>query len=87
MQVVNALIEADKPFDLLVIPGANHTSGGAYGQHKRFDYFIEHLYGINPPVWADLEAARTNDEAVAAVADGQDWSEIRETWIDNGWRR
>ena len=27
MQVVNALIKADKTFDLLVIPGAGHTSG------------------------------------------------------------
>lgn len=57
MQVVNALIEANKPFDLLVIPGAGHTSGGEYGQHKRMDYFVKHLHGIEPPAWADLEAA------------------------------
>ena len=28
MWVVNALIKADKVFDLQVIPGAGHTSGG-----------------------------------------------------------
>ncbi len=63
MQVVNALIEANKPFDLLVIPGAGHTSGGEYGQHKRFDYFVKHLHGIEPPEWADLEAALNETES------------------------
>jgi len=63
MQVVNALIKADKPFDLLVIPGANHTSGGDYGQHKRFDYFVEHLLDLKPPSWAALEAALATDDA------------------------
>jgi len=57
MQVVDALIEADKPFDLLVIPGANHTSGGEYGQHKRIDFFVEHLLDIKAPRWAELAAA------------------------------
>ena len=62
MQVVNALIEADKPFDLLVIPGANHTSGGEYGQHKRIDFFVEHLLGNKAPRWAELAAALQGEE-------------------------
>jgi dipeptidyl aminopeptidase/acylaminoacyl peptidase len=49
MQVVNALIKANKVFDLLVIPGADHTDGGPYGQHKRDDFFVHHLLGIEPP--------------------------------------
>jgi dipeptidyl aminopeptidase/acylaminoacyl peptidase len=49
MQVVDALIKADKYFDLLVIPGAGHTSGGAYGDRKRYDFFVEHLLGVRPP--------------------------------------
>jgi len=32
MQVVDALIKADKTFDLLVIPGGGHGIGGAYGE-------------------------------------------------------
>ena len=48
-QVVDALIEADKNFDLLVIPGAGHTNGGAYGNKKRNDFFVHHLMGIEPP--------------------------------------
>jgi hypothetical protein len=51
MQVVNRLILANKNFDLLVIPNADHTSGGAYGDHKRFDFFVHHLRGLDPPAW------------------------------------
>jgi dipeptidyl aminopeptidase/acylaminoacyl peptidase len=49
MQVVNALIKANKTFDLLVLPGAGHTSGGAYGDRKRNDFFVHHLMGVEPP--------------------------------------
>jgi dipeptidyl aminopeptidase/acylaminoacyl peptidase len=49
MQVVNALIKANKSFDLLVIPGADHTSGGPYGDRKRNDFFVHHLMGVEPP--------------------------------------
>jgi dipeptidyl aminopeptidase/acylaminoacyl peptidase len=49
MQVVNALIKAKKTFDLLVIPGADHTSGGDYGDRKRWDFFVHHLHGVEPP--------------------------------------
>ena len=51
MQVVNALIEADKDFDFLMVPGANHGSGGAYGTRKRFDFFVQHLLGVDAPNW------------------------------------
>jgi dipeptidyl aminopeptidase/acylaminoacyl peptidase len=51
MQVVNALIKENKAFDLLVIPGANHTNGGAYGDRKRYDFFVHHLLGVEPPDW------------------------------------
>lgn len=55
-QVVNALIDADKDFDLLVIPGAGHTSGGEYGEHKRRDFFVEHLLGVDSPEWDKVAA-------------------------------
>ena len=36
MQVVNALIKADKDFDLIVVPGANHGAGESpYGKRRR----------------------------------------------------
>ncbi|MBM3295468.1 MAG: S9 family peptidase [Candidatus Aminicenantes bacterium] len=51
MQVVNALIKAGKMFDLLVIPGGGHGSGGAYGDKKRYDFFVRNLLGLEPPDW------------------------------------
>ncbi len=48
MQVVNALIKADKDFDMLVVPGSGHGLGGAYGSRRRKDYFVRHLLGVEP---------------------------------------
>ncbi|MCX6374905.1 MAG: prolyl oligopeptidase family serine peptidase, partial [Armatimonadetes bacterium] len=56
MQVVNALIKAGKTFEMLVLPGMNHTSGGVYGERKRYDFFARHLLGIEPPDWNRIEA-------------------------------
>jgi len=55
MQVVNALIKANKNFDLLVIPGGGHGMGGEYGQRKMFDFFVRHLHGVEPPNWNSAE--------------------------------
>ncbi len=49
MQVADALIRADKDFDLLVIPGANHGAAETrYGSRRRADYFVRHLLGVEP---------------------------------------
>ena len=56
MQVANALIKANKPFELVVIPGAHHTVGETYGEHKRFDFFVKHLLGVEPPAWSALNS-------------------------------
>ena len=49
MQVANALIKADKDFDLLVVPGGGHGSGGSpYGRRKTRDFFVRHLLGVEP---------------------------------------
>src|SRR5204862_527654 len=49
LQVVHALIQANKDFDFLMVPGANHGPGGPYGIRKRNDFFVRHLLGVNPP--------------------------------------
>lgn len=54
MQMADALIRANKPFELVVIPGGRHTVGEAYGEHKRFDFFVKHLLGVDPPAWNSL---------------------------------
>jgi dipeptidyl aminopeptidase/acylaminoacyl peptidase len=51
MQVVNALIKANKVFDLLVVPGGGHGMGGAYGERKMYDFFFRTLLGTAPPDW------------------------------------
>jgi dipeptidyl aminopeptidase/acylaminoacyl peptidase len=54
MQVVNALVQAHKDFELVVIPGAHHTMGEDFGEHKRYDFFVKHLMGIDPPAWDEI---------------------------------
>jgi dipeptidyl aminopeptidase/acylaminoacyl peptidase len=51
MLVVDALIKADKDFDLVIFPNARHGYGDAsnYMTRRRWDYFVEHLLGLDPP--------------------------------------
>ena len=49
--VVEALIEAEKDFDLLLIPNSGHGFGNdRYFMKRRWDYFVEHLKHTVPPV-------------------------------------
>lgn len=49
MQVVNALIKADKDFDLLIVPGGGHGVGETpYASRRRMDFFVRHLLGVEP---------------------------------------
>ena len=63
----NQLIKHDKNFDLLVVPGANHPAGrgndptAPYGDHKRFDFFVQHLLGVTPPAWNRTSATTASD--------------------------
>jgi dipeptidyl aminopeptidase/acylaminoacyl peptidase len=48
--VVDALIAADKDFDMLVLPNAGHGFGNSrYFMKRRWDYFVRHLKGQEPP--------------------------------------
>ena len=49
MRFVDALIKAGKDFDLIVLPGMNHTNGGAYGTRRLQDFFVRHLQAKDPP--------------------------------------
>ena len=51
MQVADALINAGKDFELVVLPGVRHTMGENFGEHKRYDFFVRHLMGVEPPSW------------------------------------
>lgn len=50
--VADALIKANKSFDMLVIPNARHgyAADGNYMMRRRWDYFVTHLKGAVPPV-------------------------------------
>lgn len=54
MQVADALIKANKEFELVVLPGVAHTMGEKYGEHKRFDFFVRNLLKVNPPCWDSI---------------------------------
>jgi dipeptidyl aminopeptidase/acylaminoacyl peptidase len=54
LQVVNALIKANKKHDLLFVPGGGHGAGGAYGTRLLYDFFVHHLHGVEPPDWNRL---------------------------------
>ena len=49
--VVDALIKANKDFDLLILPNAAHGPGDATGYflRRQWDYFVTHLLGMRPP--------------------------------------
>ena len=51
MLIADALIKANKDFDLLMLPNQNHGFGSAsaYMMRRRWDYFVKHLVGQEPP--------------------------------------
>ncbi len=50
VQLVDALIKADKRFDVLYLPNAHHGFAiDEYFNHRLWDYFVEHLMGAEPP--------------------------------------
>ena len=77
--VVDALIKANKDFDLVMIPNAHHGYGEAsqYMMRRRWDYFVRNLAGGTPPVgyqmkpYAALIQAYYADGPADAVQDGE----------------
>ncbi len=57
--VVDALIKANKDFDLLIIPDARHGYGvdSDYMMRRRWDYFVRWLLDTDPPKEYDIGAA------------------------------
>ena len=50
LQLVDRLIKANKDFDFLMMPNRQHSlERDNYYIRKRWDYFVEHLLGDNPP--------------------------------------
>lgn len=53
LRLVEALIKANKDFDLLIVPNADHSmfDNAAYWLRRRWDYFVRHLMGETPPAY------------------------------------
>ena len=56
--VVDALNKANKDYDLVIFPNARHGYGADsyYMMRRRWDYFVKHLLGAEPPKEYKLEA-------------------------------
>jgi dipeptidyl aminopeptidase/acylaminoacyl peptidase len=89
MQVVNALIKANKTFDLLVMPGEDHPAGrrgpsAPYGDRKLWDFFVNNLLDMKTPNWNAIAApvappANAGTE-VAASMWTESWAELEARW-------
>ncbi len=57
--VVEALEKANKSFDLIIFPNSAHSFGqyGPYMMRRRWDYFVQHLLGVQPPLDYQLRPA------------------------------
>jgi len=55
--VVDALIKANKDFDLLMLPNRGHGFGNeGYMVRRRWDYFVRYLLGAEPPHEYEMHA-------------------------------
>ncbi len=66
MLVVDALIKANKDFDLLLIPNVPHSYGPAsnYMTRRRWDYFVRYLSGGVPPKEYQMKSAAAVKEVM-----------------------
>ena len=51
LQVVSALMKANKNFEQLYLPGKTHSLGGPFEMHKMHDFFVKNLLGQEPREW------------------------------------
>jgi dipeptidyl aminopeptidase/acylaminoacyl peptidase len=57
LQVVDALIRADKDFEFLLVPGAGHGAlGNPYARRRMWDFFVRNLLEVEPRSTPDVTA-------------------------------
>ncbi|GLR92152.1 S9 family peptidase [Bradyrhizobium iriomotense] len=58
--MAGALAKANRSFDMLILPGLNHstTATNGYVTKRRWDYFVEHLLGVEPPTDVEVPDIR-----------------------------
>ncbi|HET7618313.1 MAG TPA: DPP IV N-terminal domain-containing protein [Vicinamibacterales bacterium] len=65
--VVDALIKANKDFDLLMLPNQRHGYGDMsnYMTRRRWDYFVKYLMGATPPKEYEMKPPRRGRSGTA----------------------
>ena len=61
MRFADALMKANKHFDMLLVPNMYHGESGEHAEYlvrRRWDYFVEHLLGVTPPVNFEIKEDR-----------------------------
>lgn len=55
--VVDALVKANKDFDMIILPHARHSFGvdAPYIMRRRWDYFVKNLLGATPPTEFEIK--------------------------------
>ena len=79
LRVVDALIQSDKQFEFLMIPGMGHSSGGRYGWERTKTFFVN---ALNPPQPMSNEDSEQAIESVSAdvlssIEPDSPWNVIR----------
>jgi len=49
LRLVDALIRANKDFELLIVPNATHLIMNAYPRRRQWDFLVRNLMGVEPP--------------------------------------
>jgi hypothetical protein len=58
LRFADALIKANKDFDLLIVPNQSHGEGtNTYITRRRWDYFVQNLLAVQPPSNFQLDKA------------------------------
>ena len=67
MRFADALMKANKNFDMLLVPNMYHGESGEHREYlirRRWDYFVQHLLGVTPP--ENFEIKEEKDELRAS---------------------
>ncbi|HYM75966.1 MAG TPA: DPP IV N-terminal domain-containing protein [Candidatus Dormibacteraeota bacterium] len=64
MRLADALMKANKDFDMLFVPNMFHGESGEHAHYlvrRRWDYFVQHLLGVTPPANFEIKEERDPD--------------------------
>lgn len=66
MRFVDALMKANKSFDMLFVPNMFHGESGEHALYlvrRRWDYFVQYLLGVSPPTNFEIKEDRASSTA------------------------